>query len=407
MSDQLSQRTKRLRPSPSMAAIDEVARLRAAGADILSLTVGEPDFPTPENVVEAAVAALRNGQTRYTAAGGIPALRPAIAQAFARSGLSYAQNEIAVGAGAKQLIFAAFAATLDAGDEVIVPAPYWVSYPDIVELFDGRPVIVPGDEAVGFKLTPQALEAALSERTRWLVLNSPNNPTGAVYTHDELRAFGRVLARYPRCLVMSDEIYEHLVYDSNAFVPFALANPEIHDRILTINGVSKAYAMTGFRLGYSGGPEWLTRAMSGLMTQDSSCVNSIAQHAAVEALAGDQSSLDANRLGYQSKRDRLIAGLADVEGIRCHVPQGAFYVYASVEGLIGRATADGSVLTSDSDVAIYFLREAHVATLAGPAFGLSPYIRLSFATSDVVIDRACGAIRNAVNALLPLTESAS
>ncbi|GGC14749.1 aminotransferase [Novosphingobium endophyticum] len=392
MSVKLSERLTRLRPSPSMAAIDEIARLRREGHEILSLTVGEPDFPTPPHVIEAAVKALHDGETRYTSAAGIPALKRAICDTFRKGGLTYSEGEIALGAGAKQLIFSAFAATLDAGDEVVVPAPYWVSYPDIVDLFDARPVIVRCPAAAGFRLTPAALEAALTDRTRWLVINSPNNPTGVVYSAEELSAFGAVLARYPKCLVMSDEIYEHFVYDGHQFTSFAVANPELEDRVLTINGVSKAYAMTGFRLGYAGGPAWLAAAIRNLITQDTSCANSISQHAAVAALTGDQSSLAINRAQYEGRRDRLISGIGAVPGMRCLAPEGAFYVYASVAGLIGARTPAGETLQTDSDVASYFLREAKVATIAGPAYGLSPYLRLSFATTVEVIDRACAAI---------------
>ena len=361
--------------------------------------MGEPDFATPPHVVEAAVDALRNGQTRYTSAAGIPALRQAIRDAFQKGGLSYADGEIAVGTGAKQLIFAAFAATLNAGDEVVVPAPYWVSYPDIVDLFEARSVIVECQAEAGFRLTPAALEASLTDRTRWLVINSPNNPTGVVYSVEELSAFGEVLARFPSCLVMSDEIYQHFVYDDREFTSFAVANPALKDRILTVNGVSKSYAMTGFRLGYAGGPAWLIAAIRNLITQDTSCASSISQHAAVAALSGDQASLLLNRVCYERRRDRLLRALNVIPGVSCLASQGAFYVFASVAGLIGARTPSGETLTTDSDVASYFLRTAQVATIAGPAYGLSAYIRLSFATSDQVIDDASVAMARAVAAL--------
>lgn len=399
MSDRLSDRLSRLRPSPSMAAIDEIAQLRREGREILSLTVGEPDFPTPQHVIAAAVDALRRGETRYTSAAGIPALRQAIRDTFGIGGLNYAESEIAVGAGAKQLIFGAFAATLNAGDEVVVPAPYWVSYPDIVDLFNAKPVIVQCPAETGFRLTPAALEAALTERTRWLVINSPNNPTGVVYSAEELSAFGAVLARYPECLVMSDEIYEHFVYDGRPFTSFAVANPELKERTLTINGVSKTYAMTGFRLGYAGGPAWLATAIRNFITQDSSCACSISQHAAAAALAGDRSALLLNRRHYQERRNRMIQGLNAIPGMRCVASEGAFYVYASVAGLLGARSPSGEILKTDADVASYFLRAANVATLAGPAYGLSPYVRLSFATTEDVIDRACAGLAEAVAAL--------
>lgn len=399
MSEFLSQRIRRLRPSPSMAALDEVARLRREGREVLSLTVGEPDFAPPPHVVEAGVAALRGGRTRYTSSAGIPELRTAIRETFERAGLPFADREIVMGSGAKQLIFAAFASTLDEGAEVVVPAPYWVSYPDIAELFDARPVIVDCLEEKAFRLTAEDLDRALTDRTRWLVLNSPGNPTGVVYSREELRAFGAVLERYPRCMILSDEIYEHLVYDERPFTSFLAANPGLRDRTLTINGVSKAFAMTGFRLGYAGGPDWLVTAMSNLIGQDTSCVSTIAQHAAVAALTGDRSSLAVNRSAYQSRRDRMVAGLGRVPGMTCWAPEGAFYVYASVAGLIGSRTPDGCTLTNDDDVAAYFLRTASVATIAGPAYGLSPYLRLSFATSEDVIDRSCAALAEAASQL--------
>jgi aspartate aminotransferase len=404
MSERLSSRLLRLRPSASMAAIDEVARLRREGLEILSLTVGEPDFPTPAHVVAAAAAAMAGGETGYTSVSGMPSLRDAAIADFAQVGLRYEGNQIAVGAGAKQLIFAAFAATLDKGDEVLVPAPYWVSYPDIAEIFEATPVIIECREANGFRLTPGALREAITPRTRWLVLNSPGNPTGVVYSHDELAAFGEVLASFPDCLVLSDEIYEHLVYDDHRFSSFAAANPQLIDRTLTVNGVSKAYAMTGFRLGYAGGAAWLIAAMIALMTQDTSCASSISQHAAVAALMGDQSSLAVNGAAYQARRDRLIAGLREIPGLACRAPEGAFYAYVSVAGLIGACTPTGDLLETDTDVAVYFLRAAQVATIAGEAYGLSPYVRLSFATSDDVIDQACAALARAVHALVRVGE---
>lgn len=406
MSERLSSRLRRLRPSASMAAIDEVARLRREGRQILSLTVGEPDFATPEHVLDAAVAAMRRGETGYTSVKGIPALRDAIVADFAQVGLKYQGDQIAVGAGAKQLIFAAFAATLDAGDEVLVPAPYWVSYPDIAGIFEATPVIIECPAAIGFRLTPGALRAAITPRTRWLVLNSPGNPTGVVYSRDELAAFGEVLAEYPDCLVLSDEIYEHLVYDNRRFTSFAAANPQLVHRTLTVNGVSKAYAMTGFRLGYAGGPAWLIAAMISLMTQDTSCASSISQHAAAAALTGDQSSLAVNCAVYEARRNRLVAGLREVPGLTCQTPEGAFYAYVSVAGLIGARTPAGEILETDSDVAIYFLRAAQVATIAGQSYGLSPYVRLSFATSDDVIDHACTALARAVSELVRTSEHA-
>jgi len=397
----LSRRLDRVAPSKSMAALAEVARLRAQGREVLSLTIGEPDFVTPPHVIEAAVDALRGGETGYRPANGIPALRKAIRAHFTESGLLYSDEELTVGAGAKQIIFAAFAATIDEGDEVIVPVPYWVSYPDIGLLFGAKIVFAPCRPEDGFKLAPSTLESALTQRTRWFVLNSPNNPTGAVYTPEELVALGRVLERYPDCLVLSDEIYQHFIYDERPFMPFAACNPALSGRVLTVNGVSKSYSMTGFRLGYAGGPGWLIAGINTILTQDTTCASSISQLAAVAALTGDQATLCANRFEYQARRDRLVARLNAIPGVTCATPGGAFYVFASVAGLIGSRTRAGQKLAADVDVAAYFLREAGVATIAGSAFGAANYLRLSFATPLETLDRACDAMMKAVQLLEP------
>lgn len=395
----LSRRLDKVAPSKSMAALTEVARLRAQGEEVLSLTVGEPDFPAPPHVIEAAIDALRRGETGYRPTNGIPALRKAIRERFADIGLPYDEAEITVGAGAKQIIFAAFAATIDEGDEIVIPSPYWVSYPDIGTLFGAKIVFASCRPQDGFKLTARDLESALTPRTRWLVLNSPNNPTGAVYTRDELAALGAVLQRFPDCLVLSDEIYQHLIYDDRPFVPFAGANPTLSHRILTVNGVSKAYAMTGFRLGYAGGPSWLISGLNTILTQDTTCPSSISQLAAVAALTGDQSALAANRLLYRDRRDRLVARVNRIPGMTCSIPGGAFYVFASITRLIGSRTRAGQSLDTDSDISEYLLREARVATLAGSAFGAPGHLRLSFATSNETLDRACAAMEMAVRLL--------
>ena len=399
MTRALAKRLEKVAPSKSMAALAEVARLRAQGHEILSLTIGEPDFPTPQHVIEAAITALRDGETGYRPANGIPALRKAICARFAQDGLLYGDTEITVGAGAKQIIFAAFAATIEEGDEIVVPAPYWVSYPDIARLFGAKVVFAPCSPENSFKLTPSALEAVLTSRTRWLVLNSPNNPTGAVYRRDELAALGTVLERFPDCLVLSDEIYQHFIYDDRPFTAFATSNPALSQRVLTVNGVSKAYSMTGFRLGYAGGPSWLIAGINTILTQDTTCASSISQIAAVAALNGDQAALAANRLAYQGRRDRLVSRVNQIPGFACAAPAGAFYVFASVAGLIGSRTPEGPSLDTDVDVAAYLLRQARVATIAGSAFGAASYLRLSFASSIAALDRACDAMTEAVGLL--------
>jgi aspartate aminotransferase len=397
----LSKRLDRVAPSKSMAALSEVARLRAQGREVVSLTIGEPDFATPIHIIDAAIDALRRGETGYRPVNGIPALRKAIRARFSESGLLYSDEELAVGAGAKQIIFAAFAATIDDGDEVIVPVPYWVSYPDIGRLFGAKVVFVPCRPEDGFKLTPSALEAALTARTRWFVLNSPNNPTGAVYTPDELAALGRVLEHRSDCLVLSDEIYQHFIYDEGTFMPFAACNPGLSERVLTVNGVSKTYSMTGFRLGYAGGPGWLITGLNTILTQDTTCASSISQLAAVAALTGDQAMLRANRHEYQARRDQLVTRINAIPGMTCARPGGAFYVFASVQGLIGSRTLAGQMLQTDVDVAAYFLKEAGVATIAGSAFGAENYLRLSFASPIETLDRACDAMMKVVGLLEP------
>lgn len=399
MSNALATRLRDVAPSASMAALAEVARLRQEGREILALTVGEPDFPTPPHIIEAAVAALRAGETGYRPTNGIPALRTAIRARFAAGGLLYAQDEVTIGAGAKQLIFAAFAATINAGDEVIVPIPYWVSYPDIAKLFGAKIVYAQGEVATGFKLTPNTLRQALSPQTRWLVINSPNNPTGAVYSSAELAALGAVLQDFPNCLVLSDEIYEHLVYDGGLFTPFAVAAASVRQRVLTVNGVSKAYSMTGFRLGYAGGPAWLVAGLNTILTQDTTCPSSISQLAAVAALTGDQSSVSSNRREYEARRDRFVARLNQIPGMACLRPGGAFYAFASVEALLGAVTPAGEILGDDLDVSRYLLRQAHVATMAGAAFGQPGYLRFSFATSSEVLERAGDAMAAALGHL--------
>ncbi|SAI39451.1 aspartate aminotransferase [Bordetella ansorpii] len=396
----LAARALAIKPSPSMAAKQRVDQLRAQGKDIVDFTVGEPDFDTPAHIVEGAITAIRQGQTRYTAAAGTQSLLKAVQAKFEReNGLAYGLDQLIAGVGAKQLIFTALAATVQAGDEVIVPAPFWVSYPDMVLANEGTPVVVVCGQDQGFKLTPSSLEAAITPRTKWLILNTPSNPTGAVYGAAELKALAEVLARHPQVAVLTDEIYEHLCYSDTAMASLAQVAPELAGRVLTVNGVSKAYAMTGWRVGFAGGPRTLIRAMSTLISQNTSCVSAVSQAAAVVALTGDQQSVAQSRDVYRERRDRIVGRLNGMDGIRCGVPDGAFYVYACVAGLLGRVTPAGTKLSTDLDVVMYWLDAAGVAVLDGAAYGLSPYVRLSFATSMQQIDAGCDRIAEACAAL--------
>lgn len=389
----LSARLKRIKPSPSMAAKAEADRLRAAGREIFDFTLGEPDLPTPSHIVEAAIAAMRRGETRYTAAAGTPALRRAIAAKLARDNrLAYDPAEIVVGSGGKHVIYHALAATLDAGDEVIAHAPFWVSYPDIALLTDAAPVTAAGCAAEGFKLTPAALEAAITPRTHWVVLNTPNNPSGAVYSAAELAALAEVLRRHPQVMLMSDEIYEHFVYDGVRHVSPVEAAPDLKDRTLIVNGVSKSYCMTGWRIGFGAGPADLIAAIVKMASQTTTCANAVAQAAAVEALAGDQAPVAEMVETFRRRRDRIVAGLSGIAGIDCPAPSGAFYVFPSVAGLIGRTTPDGRVLATDTDVARHLLNAGGVAVVDGASYGLSPHIRLSFATDMETIAAGCARI---------------
>lgn len=396
----LAARARAIKPSPSMAAKTRVDQLRAQGRDIIDFTVGEPDLPTPPHIVQAGIDALNSGDIRYTAsAGSRPLLEAARAKFQRENGLDYALEELIVGVGAKQLLYTALAATVQAGDEVIIPAPYWVSYPDMVLVNDGTPVVVACPEADGFKLTPEALERAITPRTKWLLLNTPSNPTGAMYSAQELRALAQVLARHPQVWLMTDEIYEHLAYGDERHASPAAVAPELAGRTLTINGVSKAYAMTGWRLGYAGGPRALVKGMATLISQSTSCVSAISQAAARVALSADQACVGEASAVFHARRDRIVALLDAVPGIRCPRPQGAFYVYPNVEGLLGRRTPAGALMRTDLDVVMFLLDEAGVAVLDGTAYGLSPYLRLSFATSMDNIEEGCRRIAQACGRL--------
>jgi aspartate aminotransferase len=396
----LSARVGRIKPSPSMVARLRAQELKAQGRDIIDLTTGEPDFDTPAHIREATTAAMAAGETRYAPVNGTLRLRKAIIAKFAReNGVTYAADEIVVGSGAKQVIFNALAATIGEGDEVIVPAPYWVSYPDMVLACDGTPVIVACGENAGFKLTAETLEAAITPRTRWLILNTPSNPTGAFYSADEMTALTEVLKRHPHVALMTDDIYEHIRFDgSEPVCPVAIA-PELRERTLLVNGVSKTYAMTGFRIGYGAGPKALVNAINVIQSQTTSGAASMCMAAAAAALEGDQSFVGEARSAYRQRRDRAVELLDAIDGMSCRKPDGAFYVYPSCTGLIGRRRPDGRVLQSDLDVALYLLEEAGVAVLDGSAYGLSPYLRLSIATSLGAIEEASARIKTACDAL--------
>ncbi len=390
----------RIKPSATLAISQKARELKAAGRDVISLSAGEPDFDTPDNIKQAAIEAIRRGETRYTAVDGIPELKDAIIDKFRRdNGLSYERDQVTVATGGKQVLYNAFMATLNPGDEVIIPAPYWVSYPDMLMLAGGRPVIVETKLEDDFKLTPQALEAAITDRTRWFLFNSPSNPTGAAYSHDELKALTDVLMKHPHVWVMSDDMYEHLVYDDFRFVTPAQVEPGLHERTLTINGVSKAYCMTGWRIGYAGGPRELIKAMGKLQSQSTSNPCSIAQWAAVEALTGPQDFIAAHNEVYKARRDMVAAMLNEAGGISCPVPEGAFYVYPSIAGLIGRKTPDGKVIETDEDFVTALLEAEGVAAVHGAAFGTSPNFRVSYATSTEALEEACKRIRRFCAAL--------
>ena len=390
-------RVSRIKVSPSSAASARARDLKAAGRDIVDMTVGEPDFDTPDDVKAAAHAAIDRGETKYTAVNGTPALRKAILGDFKRRlGLDYAENEICVGGGAKQILFLALMASVENGAEVIVPAPYWVSYPDMVIANDGTPVIVECPEAQGFKLTPEALEAAITPKTLWLILNAPSNPTGAAYSRAELEALGAVLLRHPQVFVLSDDIYDQVWFRDEPMTTLAAAVPALKDRILLTNGVSKSYAMTGWRIGYAAGPAPLVAAINKLQSQMSSCPSSVSQAAAAYALSADQSFVTESVEVYKERRDYACARLNAMPGLSCTVPDGAFYLFPNCAGVIGRRTPEGKVIETDLDFVLYLLDGVGVAALQGAAYGLSPHFRLSIATSMEAIREACDRIERAV-----------
>ena len=396
----LSQALGRIKPSPTIAVATKARELKAAGRDVIGLGAGEPDFDTPDNIKQAAIRAIHAGETKYTAVDGTPGLKMAISGKFKReNGLDYASDQITVGAGGKQVIYNAMVATLDPGDEVIIPAPFWASYPDIVLLCGATPVIVECLPANGFKLQPAVLASAVTLKTKWLILNSPNNPTGAAYSRDELKALTDVLMRHPHVNVMADDMYEHLVYDGFEFTSVVQVEPELYGRTLTVNGVSKAYAMTGWRIGYGGGPAPLIKAIAKIQSQSTTNPCSISQAAAVEALSGPQDFIAERNAIFKKRRDIVVEMMNAAPGIACSTPEGAFYVYPSCHGCIGKTTPDGKVIETDEDFASYLLESVGVAVVHGAAFGMSPFFRISYATSTEMLKEACARIQKAAAAL--------
>ena len=390
----LSDTLARVKPSPTIAVTTKAAELKAAGRDVIGLGAGEPDFDTPQNIKDAAKRAIDEGRTKYTAVDGIPELKKAICAKFLKeNGLTYAPNQITVGTGGKQILYNALMATCNPGDEVIIPAPYWVSYPDMVLLAGGTPVPVVATLENDFKITADQLEAAITPKTKWFIFNSPSNPTGAGYTRAELKALTDVLLRHPQVWIMSDDMYEHLVFDDFEFVTPAQVEPALYDRTLTCNGVSKSYAMTGWRIGYAGGPVHLIKAMGTIQSQSTSNPCSVSQYAALEGLTGPQAFLTTNKALFQRRRDLVVGMLNQCPGVTCPTPEGAFYVYPDISGCIGKTSAGGARITDDEAFAAALLEETGVAVVFGAAFGLSPNFRVSYATADETLREACTRIR--------------
>ncbi len=396
----IASRMSRIKPSPTVAVSTRAQELQAAGESVINLGVGEPDFNTPLHIREAAVEAMNSGKTRYAPPQGIPELRQAVVDKFSReNGLDYETNQVTVGTGGKQVIFNAFTATIDDGDEVIVPAPYWVTYPDLALLNGGVPVFVACGAEANFKMTPQQLEDAITPKTKWLVLNSPGNPTGAAYSAVELKALAEVLSGHSQVYVFSDDIYEHILYDGAVFATIAQVAPALKEGVLTMNGLSKSYCMTGWRIGYACGPLELIKAMNMLQSQSTTSPTTISQWAAVQALNGDQSHIARNNDVFQERRDLVVSMLNQATGLVCDTPVGAFYVYPSCAGLIGKKTPDGKTIENDGDFVSYLLESEGVAAVHGEAFGLSPFFRISYALSSEMLEDACQRIQRACAAL--------
>jgi len=396
----IASRLSRVKPSPTLAVTAKAAELKAAGKDVIGLGAGEPDFDTPDHIKDAAIAAIKKGETKYTPVGGTPALKKAIADKFKReNNLEYSANQIVAGCGAKQVIFNALLATLNAGDEVIIPAPYWVSYPDMVLFAEGTPVTVSCAEEDGFKLKPDALEKAITPKTKWLILNSPSNPTGAAYTEKELRALADVLLKHPHVWIMADDIYEHLSYDGFVFKTIAQVEPKLYERTLTVNGVSKAYAMTGWRIGYAGGPKQLITAIADIQSHSTSNACSISQAASVAALNGPQEFLQDWKKSFAARRNLVVDALNKIPGIKCQKPEGAFYVFPNIKALIGKKTPQGKTIHTCTEFCDYLLEEALVAAVAGSAFGMGGHFRISYATSEKILSEAMIRIGRAISGL--------
>jgi aspartate aminotransferase len=396
----IAARLSRITPSPTNALTGKVVEMKAAGRDVIGLGAGEPDFDTPDNIKEAAIAAIRAGETKYTPIPGTLAVRKAICGKFRReNGVEYGLDQIAVCTGGKQVIFNAMMATLDPGDEVIIPAPYWVSYPDMVILAEGKPVFVPAQEKNGFKLAAAELEAAITPKTKWLLFNSPSNPTGAAYTRSEIKALTDVLMRHPHVWLLSDDIYEHVTYDDFEFFTPLQVEPRLYDRTLTMNGVSKSYCMTGWRLGFAGGPKALIKAMNDVQSHSTTHACSITQAATVAALEGPQDFIPKHNAIFKERRDLVVAMLNQAKGITCRTPEGAFYVYPSCAGTIGKTAPNGQKIANDTDFVTYLLETEGVAVVQGAAFGLSPYFRISYATATDLLEEACRRIQRACAAL--------
>ncbi|KTF70400.1 pyridoxal phosphate-dependent aminotransferase [Sphingomonas sp. HT-1] len=393
---QTSAALQRIQPSATLAMTSRVFELKRAGVDVIGLGAGEPDFDTPDFVKEAAIQAIRDGKTKYTNVDGTPELKDAVINKFKRdNGLDYTAQQITINVGGKHTLFNAIVATVEAGDEVIIPAPYWVSYPDVVQFAGGTPVFIAAGAEQNYKITPAQLEAAITPKTKWVILNSPSNPTGAAYSAAELKALGEVIERHPHVWVFADDMYEHILYDGFEFATIAQVCPSLYERTLTVNGCSKAYAMTGWRIGFAGGPAPLIKAIAKLQSQSTSNPCSIAQAAAVAALTGDQSFLKDRAAAFQTRRDLVVGMLNEIDGMHCPTPEGAFYVYPEFSALIGKTTPKGKVIATDEDMIGYFLDEARVAAVHGAAFGLSPAMRISYATSETLLREACTRIQAA------------
>jgi len=396
----IADRLGRIKPSPTIAISAKARELQAAGGDVIGLSAGEPDFDTPAHIIEAATDAMKRGDTRYTDPDGTPELKDAICRKFKRdNNLDYARNQITVGTGGKQVLYNALMATLNPGDEVIIPAPYWVSYPDMVLLAEGEPVIVPCPQEMDFKLQPEDLEKAITPKTKWIILNSPSNPSGAGYTKEDMKKVTDVLMKHPHVYVMTDDMYEKLVYDDFEFCTPAEIEPGLYDRTLTVNGMSKAFCMTGWRIGFAAGPVELITAIRKIQSQSTSNPSSISQAASIAALDGPQDFIAENNKAFQARRDLVVSMLNQASGLNCPTPDGAFYVYPSCAGVIGKKTPDGKTIENDEDFCTYLLEAEGVAAVHGEAFGLSPHFRISYATSDKILEDACERIQRACAAL--------